>query len=329
MEASAMNYLIRCFANSTNVAENGYTMITFDDWDELNGELDSDILQQLADASPNAVSYSLANMRSLSSDEQIQLIGFSTMLLDSSSSLTTISIKEISQLTADQTESIFNDWMQTTHIEDAPLTKITLEYADFSTEDSAVALASFIDIAAQVEYLYLEYQALTRPVIVNVTPATLTLNDAGTIQIVDATTALEIISMDTTRTAMLSVEYGVDLYTIMAFPFTGLLRVNGAFVIERSESPTIYTCDSLTSVISIYHSSWDYFYLDYTDMQASYLNAFYYCMANSSHRSDIGYNRYRFEDMTDMNGLMDPTVFSSLATAAEQRTYQYTLKDLR
>ena len=131
MEASAMNYLIRCFANSTNVAENGYTMITFDDWDELNGELDSDILQQLADASPNAVSYSLANMRSLSSDEQIQLIGFSTMLLDSSSSLTTISIKEISQLTADQTESIFNDWMQTTHIEDAPLTKITLEYADF------------------------------------------------------------------------------------------------------------------------------------------------------------------------------------------------------
>ena len=44
MEASAMNYLIRCFANSTNVAENGYTMITFDDWDELNGELDSDIL---------------------------------------------------------------------------------------------------------------------------------------------------------------------------------------------------------------------------------------------------------------------------------------------
>ena len=53
------------------------------------------------------------------------------MLLDSSSSLTTISIKEISQLTADQTESIFNDWMQTTHIEDAPLTKITLEYADF------------------------------------------------------------------------------------------------------------------------------------------------------------------------------------------------------
>ena len=96
MEASAMNYLIRCLANSTNVAENGYTKITFDDWDDLNGELDSDILQQLADASPNAASFSLSNMRSLNSDEQIQLIGFSTMLLDSSSSMASISIKEVS-----------------------------------------------------------------------------------------------------------------------------------------------------------------------------------------------------------------------------------------
>lgn len=69
MEASAMNYLIRCLATSTNRATNGYTMISFDDWDDLNGELDSDILQQLADASPNAVSYSLSNTRSLNSDE--------------------------------------------------------------------------------------------------------------------------------------------------------------------------------------------------------------------------------------------------------------------
>ena len=37
MEASAMNYLIRCLASSANIAENGYTMISFDNWDALNG----------------------------------------------------------------------------------------------------------------------------------------------------------------------------------------------------------------------------------------------------------------------------------------------------
>ena len=90
-----MNYLIRCLANSTNVAENGYTMIEFNNWDELNGELDSDILQQLADVSPNAVSFSLSNMERLNAAELMQLIGFSSMLLNSSSSMASISIKEV------------------------------------------------------------------------------------------------------------------------------------------------------------------------------------------------------------------------------------------
>ena len=90
-----MNYLIHCLANSTYVAENGYTKFEFNNWDALNGELDSEILQQLADASPNAVSFSLLNMERLNSDELMQLIGFSTMLLNSSSSMASISIKEI------------------------------------------------------------------------------------------------------------------------------------------------------------------------------------------------------------------------------------------
>ena len=90
-----MNYLIRCLANSTNVAENGYTMFEFNNWDALDGDVDSEILQQLADVSPNAVNFSLLNMERLSSDELMQLIGFSTMLLNSSSSMASITIKEI------------------------------------------------------------------------------------------------------------------------------------------------------------------------------------------------------------------------------------------
>ena len=107
--------------------------------------------------------------------------------------------------------------MGTTGIEASSLTTITLEYADFSTEDAAVALASFIDAATLVQYLYLDYQALTRPVTVNVTPATTTptSNDAGTITIMDALTGLDVISMDTTRNAILSTAYGADLYSIM------------------------------------------------------------------------------------------------------------------
>ena len=78
-----MNTMLRCLANTDSRSSNGYTGISFSDWSNLGSTLDTDILQQLADASPNAIAYSVYDLTdsSLSSDEVNQLVSFSTMLL--------------------------------------------------------------------------------------------------------------------------------------------------------------------------------------------------------------------------------------------------------
>ena len=54
MSAADTNLLLRCLANSDMVAEYGYAAIMFKGWVSLDGLLDTDVLQELADAAPNA-----------------------------------------------------------------------------------------------------------------------------------------------------------------------------------------------------------------------------------------------------------------------------------
>ena len=54
MSAADTNLLLRCLANSDMVAEDGYAAIMFKGWVSLDGLLDTDVLQELADAAPNA-----------------------------------------------------------------------------------------------------------------------------------------------------------------------------------------------------------------------------------------------------------------------------------
>ena len=68
MDTTAMNYVLKCLANTTSVSADGYTSISFTNWSMLEAELDSDILQSLVDVSPNAASYTLDGMTNLSSD---------------------------------------------------------------------------------------------------------------------------------------------------------------------------------------------------------------------------------------------------------------------
>ena len=68
MDTTAMNYVLKCLANTTSVSADGYKSISFNNWANLDAELDSDILQSLVDVSPNAATYSLYGITDLSSD---------------------------------------------------------------------------------------------------------------------------------------------------------------------------------------------------------------------------------------------------------------------
>ena len=75
MTASAADLLLKCLAKSDMIADGGYQSITFKGWLSLDGVLDTDVLQMLADAAPNASSFtfdqqaSLGVTSSLTSDE--------------------------------------------------------------------------------------------------------------------------------------------------------------------------------------------------------------------------------------------------------------------
>ena len=144
-----------------------------------------------------------------------------------------------------------NDWIATTGITAPSLTTITLEFADFSTEDAATALANFLDTAAYVVYLYLENQALTRPVTVTVTllPETSLSADESYITISDALTASEIIKLYSKREATISVALSTDLYQIMSFKFIGSLLLNDVEVLGDYNYDKIYTCETMTADI--------------------------------------------------------------------------------
>ena len=59
MTASDTNLLIECFAKAGNIAEGGYTSISFEHWINLNGDLllDDDVLQMLANVATSATSF--------------------------------------------------------------------------------------------------------------------------------------------------------------------------------------------------------------------------------------------------------------------------------
>ena len=86
--------------------------------------------------------------------------------------MTTISIKGITQLTSAQTINLIEDWSSTDGILSETFTYVTLEYADFTDDDAAHSLASFISQAMYVSYLSIANQDMTRPVSVDVIPST-------------------------------------------------------------------------------------------------------------------------------------------------------------
>jgi len=51
-------------------------------------------------------------------------------------------------------------------------------------------------------------------------------------------------------------------------------------------------------------------------MEASALDAFYYCMGTSSERASNGYWTIRFADVGPTNGLLDPDVLTTMATVS-------------
>ena len=61
----ATDLLLRCLAKSDMVAEDGYESITFKGWLSLDGLLYTDVLQELADAAPNASSFTFDQQSSL------------------------------------------------------------------------------------------------------------------------------------------------------------------------------------------------------------------------------------------------------------------------
>ena len=65
MTASATNLLIECLAKSDKIATTGYKSITFMKWTSLDGLLDADVLEMLADASKNAESFTFDQQSSL------------------------------------------------------------------------------------------------------------------------------------------------------------------------------------------------------------------------------------------------------------------------
>ena len=64
-------------------------------------------------------------------------------------------------------------------------------------------------------------------------------------------------------------------------------------------------------------------------MGATYLSAFYYCMASSSYKSDSGYWYFRFSDVTDMNGLIDPAVLTLMATGGQNVARQFLVYNIK
>jgi len=99
MEASNVDLLINCLATSDKIASTGYNTISFMGWTSLDGSLDSATLQLLADAAPNASSFTYGNPNFASasttettSDLQYQLVAFSTLMLNASSKMTSVNI---------------------------------------------------------------------------------------------------------------------------------------------------------------------------------------------------------------------------------------------
>ena len=163
MTTTAANLLLECLAKSDKVATGGYTSISFMKWTSLDGLLDTDVLQMLADASKSATSFtfdqqaSLGITSSLASDQQFQLADFSTSMLNASSMLQEVQVLDLPmELTVEQTETILTNWSQATNIAATTLTTLALEYANFSTEDASQALATLVDVAPQVTVLNIE-----------------------------------------------------------------------------------------------------------------------------------------------------------------------------
>jgi len=93
---------------------------------------------------------------------------------------------------------------------------LTLESANFSTDDACEALAKLVDVASKVTTFNIKKQNMDRPVRIVVDPATDEASTDGSISINDFVTNEIIYSMPTARTSALNVDYG-DVYSSMTF----------------------------------------------------------------------------------------------------------------
>ena len=104
-----------------------------------------------------------------------------------------------SQLSSDETLKIIEDWSQTASV--PSLNSIILQNADFSSDETCVELADFINDAAAVYSFNIQNQSTTRPISIEVVPASGSV--AGSITISDKNTGDVIVTRATTRTESL------------------------------------------------------------------------------------------------------------------------------
>ena len=320
MTAHATNYLIKCLAKTSKVAENGYTKISFKNWQTLDEELDDSDLEDLAEASPNAVSFTLdipdfKGPVTTISAQQFQLVSFSEEMLDESKSMEAVNITGLSEdLTAEQTEKILSKWTEADNITASSLKSIAMEQFNFSSDEACQALALLVSTATSVDFFDLTNQNTERPVRITVEPATAALN--GTVTISDLVTNAVIYSMSSIRTTAPTVTYDG---TFEAIDFTinnAEVLIDGATIIGPSSSsittPWTTNCNNFwQSTSEVSPELWHNWQIENAVIENSNMDTLIYCLTNSPQvEASNGYNAIGFSNVSGFNGELNPYVLN-------------------
>ena len=170
-------------------------------------------------------------------------------MLDRTDSLTQVTIKDLPvRFTAAQTTEILTNWVESSHITASTLSTLTLESANFSTDEASEALAKLVDMAPQVSTLNIESQNADRPVRVVLVPATANADTNGSISIKNYVSDEMVHTMTTARTSSPIVNYG-DVLREMTFTWNCRVDVSDEEEAGHRGTGETTDCASLRALV--------------------------------------------------------------------------------